>query len=356
MNDFWALAHSHANVKRPTHDFVNKWLDLASWASAERACDDKLARSLIRSREQQLKGGRARLGNPRAPGWKAHMWTGSANATEAGFNHNVELLVQLTGKKAQMGVDAFLGQGTNGLRALLTPFFPPPEPVVETASQQALNELIRVGNLAISTAPWVARAARNAGEPESYTVTLALRDGALTLPQGCSARAWPLTLPADRALALASDSSAIFERCSFQALTAFFTFELRATDGSEVETCEFVVKVALEGAPEDRQARVLHALLDDPAKVLRFLRLLLSLDAFEALELLEPSTTEATSSKSRPSADDAVPLFESLVRTLDREPARLLEVDRVVRELRTSEKGAKLLSAELLGGSGSPRL
>lgn len=74
LNDFWSLAQAHANVRRPTHDFVNKWVELGTWASDERACDDKLARSLIKTREQQLKGGRARLVNARA----LELWGGES--------------------------------------------------------------------------------------------------------------------------------------------------------------------------------------------------------------------------------------------------------------------------------------
>src|SRR5690606_21892398 len=42
-------------------------------------------------------------------GWNSHLWTGSANATLAGFERNVEFLVELRGKRSRCGVDAFLG-------------------------------------------------------------------------------------------------------------------------------------------------------------------------------------------------------------------------------------------------------
>ena len=32
-------------------------------------------------------------------GWKTHIWTGSANATDAAFKHNVEFLVELRGPR-----------------------------------------------------------------------------------------------------------------------------------------------------------------------------------------------------------------------------------------------------------------
>ncbi len=43
-------------------------------------------------------------------GWNARTWTGSANATVAAFDGNVEFLVELAGKKSDVGVDAFLSK------------------------------------------------------------------------------------------------------------------------------------------------------------------------------------------------------------------------------------------------------
>lgn len=282
-------------------------------------------------------------------GWNAHVWTGSANASNAAFEANVELLVQLTGPKSKHGVDAMLegkGDGALGLRTLLAPFVAPERPRIPSDVETRLEDILREANRALSNAAWCARVA--ADQAGTFDVALTLRTGRLALPSGAEVRVWPISLPADRAAHLsANDATARFERCSFQALTSFFAFEVTATVGQRVERCEFVVRVALEGAPEDRSARVLHSLLDDPAKVLRFLRMLLAVDAFEALELLDPASVEGEERGATSSRDtEAVPLFESLVRTLEREPHRLREVDRLVRELRATPAGEKMLPSE----------
>ncbi len=41
-------------------------------------------------------------------GWDAHIWTGSANATDAAFTRNVELLVELVGPRKRFGIDALM--------------------------------------------------------------------------------------------------------------------------------------------------------------------------------------------------------------------------------------------------------
>src|SRR5262249_54628529 len=73
-------------------------------------------------------------------GWNAHVWTGSANATYAAFHENVELLVQLTGKKSKKGIEVTLGQlgGSPSLRSLLVAFRPG-DPVNEDPVEEALD-------------------------------------------------------------------------------------------------------------------------------------------------------------------------------------------------------------------------
>ena len=44
--------------------------------------------------------------------WKASVWTGSANATDAAFGSNVEFLVEIQGAKSRFGIDALLAKGS----------------------------------------------------------------------------------------------------------------------------------------------------------------------------------------------------------------------------------------------------
>lgn len=281
-------------------------------------------------------------------GWNAHVWTGSANATNAAFGANVELLVQLTGKKSKVGVDAFL-DAKAGLSSLLVPFKPSAQPVVPTELEEALEEAVRVANRAISRAAWVAHISPDGGD--TYAVTLKLETGALRFAEGTTVRAWPIALPPDRGLQLDETCIARFSECSMQALTAFFAFDVTVRGGSRVEHSVFVVRVRLVNPPEDRIARVLHGLLDDPAKVLRFLRLLLAQDPSQILDELDddleadgqgPATKRGTASAN----GDVAPLFESLVRTLARDPQRLQEVQRFVQELQGTAAGKSTLPAD----------
>ena len=233
-------------------------------------------------------------------GWNAHVWTGSANASNAAFGSNVEMLVQLTGKKSKVGVDAFFGTEDAGLRSLLVPFSPPEAPVGPDPINRRLEELISTANRRLSRASWKASAVRDKGSDEekpTFTVTLDCEGGAPAVDAGCEVRVWPIALPQDRGLALVPSTSLTFESCSFLALTAFFAFELTALFDGRTKKSVFVLRVPLLGVPEDRSARVLHALLDDPNKVLRFLKMLLAADGTAAMDLLGPARWIAGGSK-----------------------------------------------------------
>jgi hypothetical protein len=290
-------------------------------------------------------------------GWNAHMWTGSANATSAAFDGNVEILVQLSGKRSKIGVDATLEgeKGRTGLRALLAPYAPPSAPMAPNAAKLDLERRLRVLRsriAALELSAMVERLGREA--TEVYAVTLRSRRD-LVFPSGLDVqvRCWPIALSDTRAQTVHPQPAGVlasFSPCSFGALTAFFAFEVVAAVGEESCTETFVMHAPLEGAPADRQARVLQGLLDDPAKVLRFLRMLLATDAFEALSAFDdqggPGERGRPGSSSGEIGHD-VPLLEALMRAFDRDPQRLVGVERLIRELSSTPDGAALLPDEL---------
>ena len=71
---FWMLVRRLGRVSRSTEAFVEAWLRLAPWDKADGGAADKIARELVGRREQQLKGARARLTNPRA----LELWGGNS--------------------------------------------------------------------------------------------------------------------------------------------------------------------------------------------------------------------------------------------------------------------------------------
>jgi len=291
-------------------------------------------------------------------GWDAHVWTGSANATGAAFRDNVEILVQLTGKKSRVGIDAMLGAAEGaavGLRALLVPYTPPASPPNVDPITAALESRLRLLRVAVARAPWKARVEREAepgDDQERYSVHLRASGPPIDLGPGVVAHCWPIALPPEHAASLVlspSGTSVTFARLSFQALTSFFAFRLRAEEGEHHSEVVFVVNAPLEGAPEHRHARILQSMLDDPGKVMRFLRMLLAIDPLDGIEELiagEGEDAEGAAGAWSTGWSDT-PLLEALLHALDHEPARLADFDRAIRELRMTPEGAALVPPEL---------
>ena len=74
---------------------------------------------------------------------RAHLFVGSANATDAGLSQNVEFLCELVGPARTLGVDALVGDDAP-LRAMLTPYDPCTEPPDngKSADTRALDDLL----------------------------------------------------------------------------------------------------------------------------------------------------------------------------------------------------------------------
>lgn len=280
-------------------------------------------------------------------GWNAHVWTGSANATTAAFERNVEFLVQLTGKKRVLGVDALLegNDGKGGLAALLVKFAPPPQLVQPTDVERQLEQRLSALRTAMGRARWVAVC--GAEQAERFPLTLHCRGAAPELVDGVSAKCWPISLPENRAQVLQGPLKgqvADFGLCSFEAITSFFAIAVRTTEGATTLDGTFVVNATLEGAPADRNGRILRSLLDSPAKVLRFIHLLLAHDPHDVLDALEAAERQAGNAASNGAASGPA-LLEVMLRALDRNPPSIDAVERVVRDLREGQSGKESLPA-----------
>lgn len=285
-------------------------------------------------------------------GRTASVWTGSANATGPAFDGNVEFLVELTGAKSFCGVEAFLARAEHrtSFADLLQPYEPGDEQTITDPLQKVLEEAIDAARCFLVTSEPVAHV-RAAKSGETYNVSLeSLRSGDGGVPPGVTVRCWPISLQESSAVTpeLRPKLRASFGPLSFAALTSFFAFELTARNGQKVLANRFVLNVPLEGAPPDRQQRLLQSLLRDKKHVLRFIMLLLAEGGSELGEVIsrirDDRDDEGREGRSGGHADNfEFPVFEKLVRALDRNPARLDRVAAVVDDLRKTPEGRNLL-------------
>ncbi|MGE0862148.1 MAG: phospholipase D-like domain-containing protein, partial [Gammaproteobacteria bacterium] len=118
--------------------------------------------------------------------------TGSANATRAAFNDNVEVLVELEGSSRAFGIEALLAEPAperQTLRSFLMPFTVESEDAAEEIPpEQALLDALRRDIAGIG---WEGRA-RATGDNDRYSLEFANTSPLPELPTGLAWRAWPV--------------------------------------------------------------------------------------------------------------------------------------------------------------------
>jgi hypothetical protein len=276
----------------------------------------------------------------------AAVYIGSANATEAAFQRNVEFLVELDGWRTHHGTKAVrtLLQDAN----LLTPFKLGAEPASEDPSEALQRTLERTAH-ALAAGALRARV-EPAGEGRWRTVLLATRTVDL---RGLRLHARPLSQHTPQAVDLGADPAAAFAPTGLSSVTPFFALRLTArVEGGGEQHLDTAVRLPLDGAPGGRAEAVTAELLSDTDRLLRFILLLLADDgdSDRMLAELERLLTEpAVGGRAGASAGTGgLPLLEPMLRALHRAPERLEEIDRLLADMRTAGASTdRLLPPEL---------
>lgn len=287
-------------------------------------------------------------------GWNATVWTGSANATGALSGDGVEFLVELWGKKSKCGVDATLGgaDGQVGLRGLLqrydVPAVDPPGDAVQRELERrmdAVRTAVAEGGLCLEVSPG------DAGD--AFGVRLLIPGGfGAALPPDTKLRVRPVTRARTTSAAWPSPPALAMDlgTSPFEGLTTFFAFDAVVRHEGRMLEDEFVVNLPVSGMPSDRRERLLRSALGDRRQVLRFLLLLLADSGLDVQRLLRASSTgPASSPESTVAGLGDADLLESLLRALDRDPAKVDRVEQFVGALAKTADGAALLPPDLAG-------
>jgi hypothetical protein len=271
-------------------------------------------------------------------GWNAHVWTGSANASTAAFEGNVEFLVQLVGKKSKVGVDVFLNKikGTTSFLDLLRLYERPETPAVNEA-QDALEKEIDDLRGPIASAGWSLTLVP--GDEEDVWSAHATTGSKLPdWGKHVSVRCRPLSVTATTyEVKPGQKASQSFESLNLALLTSYLVVEVDATTKDAKASIRFLVNAELVGSPANRREKLLRHMLQDKKSVLRFLLLLLA-------DISDDPATDLDSGKGKWRAGDwaaveSEALFEPLVRALDRSPGRLLAIKSLLQELSATPEG-----------------
>lgn len=329
------------------------WAELAAEgesrdvASAGTAATEE---SVAEARGTELTGLHAKLFVVQRPNL-VRVFTGSANATDAAFNGNVEFLVELATNAYRVHIDRLLTpggeEGTFG--DLLESYTPPQTDPPPATDEQEVQRSLDVARRELASCHFIAQLDQVG---DSYQLRLEGRaPQVLQLTAVEKVHCWPTSLGAGTAVAPMVDGTGLqgsFGTVSPQSVTSFFAFELVGRVGNATDSVRLVVNVELQGGPQDRREYVLLDVLRSRSDVLRYLMFLLSEGGVDAQSLADALAGDPSGghSEARGSIWDA-PLFESMVRALVEDPGRLDHLGRVISDLRRSGQGEELLPAGL---------
>jgi hypothetical protein len=256
---------------------------------------------------------------------------GSANATTAAFNRNVEILLELEGSRAHTGVAKWLEPAANReqtrFRSLLEGHVWDTG-TTEESLDEGESELDRLRRF-IATVPVTAHVTEH---DDTFTVRYT-SEPYPPLP-GVSIRARPLTLTGWHHV----DAHAALDLtvpATLEGLTAFIVYEARI--GKQVT--EFVVPAELVGEPAHRRSRLIAQLLRDPDRLIRYLLLLLR---DEIADRFPTSTSEQPPEGLRRRSGsgtplESIPLLERFVRAASRSPETIAHVQQLFTDLESSQ-------------------
>ena len=292
-------------------------------------------------------------------GPETRLFTGSANATGAAFQQNVEVLVELVGKAKDCGINALLGSDADPiletLRSLLQQYQAPdsierPDDTKHDMERSADGLARRLGATRLTAT------VRDVDAEQRWDMTLS---GQLPeLPAQAEVKVWPATLSAEVALRLAgrteardepvgpaepADAIATFRGLSFEALTAFFAFEVSLRESRHEVRKRFVATATLVGAPENRKERLLRLLLKDRRRVLQLLFLILLGEGADVSAFVQAARRDGIAPQGSLGGWDQASLLEALLQTLSHAPRRIDDAARLISDLERTPEGKNLL-------------
>lgn len=280
-------------------------------------------------------------------GRNCRLFVGSANATSAAFERNVEFLVQLVAGRARIGLEQLLsaGEGQASLSSMLQEYHAPAAPVDDTV-ERMLDDLVNAARKAMAGAEWEFHAGSEAGSWRLRLVRAAATP--LLFGDGVTVRVWPVTFPAETS-AQPVERRAVeipFAVSGAGSLTTFLACEVTAQYEGKTQMTRFVLNLPLIGGPPGRREAILRQILDDPQKVLRFLQFLLNDETADPMA--DPGfSAEAAGAGVRANQEEFV-LLESLLWALAHEPERLDEVNALLKELGEGEESRTRFPSGLL--------
>lgn len=276
---------------------------------------------------------------------RATWFLGSANLTKFGWpGLNVELMVELSGGAKQCGIDAFLEGGFSELLEGWTRSDPDPE----LEAQEALRGQAEAFRDAVAQAQLSLRCV---APQEAEAWALELLGNTPQAPEGITCSAWPVTAELAVYEKRLGATPVRWEMNSPAELTGLIAFDVTATQTEpkrRSESVRFVLRLPVEGLPEDRDAHILRALVKDTQGFFRYLRYLLSADDESIPGLSSPTRKGVGDGEGGFGLGFEAVTLEDVVRAVSRSPERIRHLGRRIEELRATEASQAVIPESFL--------
>lgn len=254
---------------------------------------------------------------------RASVFLGSANATGAAFDSNIEVLLEFVGSVTALGIDR-LTDGTEeepGLRSLFTTYTGPGQDEVEPEDASSLDSARRS----------IARLPIEGLVEETATGWAVTYRSSAPLPgiDRAETYCWPLASAGNRRRVIGDEPFEVRFETTLETISGFLAFEIIHESGN---VTQFVVPVPLEGVPEHRERLLLRALVGNAERFLRYLLALLDDDpsSMELLDAVEGAGAEHSLESTGPMN---LPVLEKLLRSMRRDPMKLAGLHPLVSDL-----------------------
>ena len=265
---------------------------------------------------------------------RAHLFVGSANATDAGLSQNVEFLCELVGRVGTLGVDALVGEDAP-LRAMLTPY----DRSIDPDGEDNREDGRALENLLVDFAGGIRFRTTVTEGSEGWVVRIAADAAPRRIPDGACVTIAPHNRPDETCpLDPAEPLDVELPPCELVDITAFLRLTAsRSVDGKVLERST-VVCSRLEGSPNDRFRQIFARQIDTPEKFLRLLALLIGFASGTVTEIAVNGEGSG-----RWSAGAGQGVLELLARALAESPESIDHLDEIIEHLRRSPHGRAVL-------------
>lgn len=282
-------------------------------------------------------------------GWDVRILSGSANATQAAFEDNIEFLVELKAKKSQFGIDQLIEDKEKPIVVefadLIHEYLPLDNPKTDIEKIK-LEKALRETRLQIAKSDIKACfLALEEGKILNVRLSFLLNEHVINPPYAIQIKCWPITLNESYAQRIIVDQTVevAFEIPSIDFLTTFYAFEIGFIEEKGVTPARFVLNIPLEGAPSDRKERILLSIIDNQEKLARYLYFLLFEDDDEVDQNGWDSSCGRISEESDKELNKySAAIFEALLKALYKNPEKLDRVENLIQELRAAKENERL--------------